>query len=100
MPGEAASNDPSLPTERVPLTSPTRNAIELIGNTPLLAIGRAYRGPGRIFAKAEFLQPGGSVKDRAACTIVEDALRRGALRPGQCVVSMTSGNFGAGLAVI
>jgi len=101
MPADAAFVDePSLPTERVPLTSPTKNAIELIGNTPLLAIGRAYRGPGRIFAKAEFLQPGGSVKDRAARTIVEDALSRGDLRPGQCVVSMTSGNFGAGLAVV
>jgi cysteine synthase A len=101
MPGEAAFvNDPSLTTKPVPLASSTKSALELIGNTPLLTIGRAYRGPGRILAKAEFLQPGGSVKDRAACAIVMDALKRGDLRPGQCVVSMTSGNFGSGLAVV
>lgn len=76
------------------------NALDLIGNTRLLLLQRAYRGPGRIFAKAEFLQPGGSVKDRAARAIILDARSRGALRPGQCVVSMTSGNFGAGLAVV
>jgi len=76
------------------------NALDLIGNTRLLALERVYRGPGRVFAKAEFLQPGGSVKDRAARLIVEGAIRRGDLHPGQCVVSMTSGNFGAGLAVV
>lgn len=80
--------------------SPGENVLDLIGNTRLLALERVYQGPGRIFAKAEFLQPGGSVKDRAARAIVQDALRRGDLRPGQCVVSMTSGNFGSGLAVV
>lgn len=77
-----------------------KSALDLIGDTRLLALERVYSGPGRIFAKAEFLQPGGSIKDRAARAIIEDALRRGDLRPGQCVVSMTSGNFGAGLAVV
>lgn len=59
-----------------------------------------YPGPGKIFAKAEFLQPGGSVKDRAARGIIEDCLRNGRLKPGQAVVAMTSGNFGAGLAIV
>jgi len=75
-------------------------ALALIGNTPLVALDRAYRGPGRIVAKAEFLQPGGSVKDRAALAIVEGAQAEGRLGPGQPVVEMTSGNMGAGLAVV
>lgn len=78
----------------------SRSALDLIGNTSLLALERVHPGPGKIFAKAEFLQPGGSVKDRAARAILLDARRRGALRQGQCVVTMTSGNFGAGLAVV
>ncbi len=83
------------------LESGARNsALSLIGNTPLLCLERAYPGPGRIFAKAEFVQPGGSIKDRAALAIIEGARARGALHPGQHVVAMTSGNFGAGLAVV
>lgn len=78
----------------------TPNALGLIGETPLLALSRIHQGPGRILAKAEFLQPGGSVKDRPALRIVEDARRSGRLRPGQPVVEMTSGNMGAGLAVV
>jgi cysteine synthase len=66
----------------------------------LVTLDRAYRGSGRIVAKAEFLQPGGSVKDRAARAIILDAIRGGRLITGQAVVSMTSGNFGAGLAVV
>ncbi|UCC73456.1 MAG: cysteine synthase family protein [Gemmatimonadota bacterium] len=76
------------------------SALELIGNTPLLALDRVYPGPGRILAKAEFVQPGGSVKDRAALRVLEDARESGALAPGQPVVEMTSGNMGAGLAVV
>ena len=75
------------------------SAIELIGATPLVALDRAYRGPGRIVAKAEFLQPGGSVKDRAAKAILLAARADGRLHPGRPVVEMTSGNMGAGLAV-
>ncbi len=76
------------------------SALDLIGETPLVALDRVYRGPGRIVAKAEFLQPGGSVKDRAARAIVLAALADGRLRPGMPVVEMTSGNMGAGLAVV
>ena len=75
------------------------SALDLIGRTPLLALDRAHPGPGRILAKAEFLQPGGSVKDRAARAILLSARADGRLRPGAPVVEMTSGNMGAGLAV-
>ncbi len=76
------------------------SALDLIGRTPLVALSRVHRGPGRILAKAEFVQPGGSVKDRAALQVVQDARASGRLAPGQTVVEMTSGNMGAGLAVV
>ena len=76
------------------------SALGLIGRTPLTALDRIHPGPGRIVAKAEFLMPGGSVKDRAARAIVEAARADGRLAPGATVVEMTSGNMGAGLAVV
>jgi cysteine synthase A len=75
-------------------------AASAIGRTPLITLGRIHDGPGRIVAKAEFLQPGGSVKDRAALAVIEAARASGALSPGHGVVEMTSGNMGAGLAVV
>jgi cysteine synthase A len=75
------------------------SASELIGRTPLVALDRIHRGPGRILAKAEFMQPGGSIKDRAALAILTAARSDGRLSPGGTVVEMTSGNMGAGLAV-
>lgn len=80
--------------------SAASSALALIGRTPLLALDRVHTGPGRILAKAEFMQPGGSVKDRAALAIVEAARADGRLSPGRTVVEMTSGNMGAGLAVV
>jgi cysteine synthase len=74
--------------------------LDLIGKTPLIELSRVHRGPGRILAKCEFLNPGGSMKDRAALRIVRDAEADGRLSPGQTVVEMTSGNMGAGLAVV
>jgi cysteine synthase A len=76
-----------------------RSVLELIGSTPLVKLSRLHRGPGRVLAKAEFRNPGGSMKDRAALQIVRDAEREGRLRAGQSVVEMTSGNMGAGLAI-
>ncbi len=76
------------------------SALELIGDTPLLHLSRIHPGPGAILAKAEFVQPGGSVKDRAALRIIQDARSDGRLAPGQPVVEMTSGNLGAGLAIV
>jgi cysteine synthase A len=77
-----------------------KGCLDLIGNTPLVELRRIHPGPGKIYAKAEFLQPGGSVKDRAALRIIKDAYESGALTKGQPVVEMTSGNMGAGLAVV
>jgi cysteine synthase len=70
-----------------------------VGETPLIRLGALSRDTGcEILGKAEFLNPGGSVKDRAALYIIEDAERRGALRPGGTVVEGTAGNTGIGLA--
>ena len=72
-----------------------------IGNTPLIRLERASRETGcEILGKAEFLNPGGSVKDRAALAIVEDAEASGALKPGGTIVEPTSGNTGIGLAMV
>jgi cysteine synthase A len=72
-----------------------------IGETPLVAIDRVAGGlPGRVAVKLEFYSPGGSVKDRVALRIVEDAERDGRLKPGGTVVELTSGNMGIGLAVV
>lgn len=75
------------------------SALDLIGSTPLVALDRLHNGPGRLVAKTEFLQPGGSVKDRAARAILLAARSDGRLARGMAVVEMSSGNMGAGLAV-
>jgi cysteine synthase A len=81
---------------------PFRNGvIEAIGNTPLIKLQRASELTGcTILGKAEFMNPGGSVKDRAAQFIIEDAVKRGALRPGGVIVEGTAGNTGIGLALV
>jgi cysteine synthase A len=72
-----------------------------IGQTPLIRLERASRETGcEILGKAEFLNPGGSVKDRAALAIVEDAEARGLLKPGGTIVEGTAGNTGIGLALV
>ncbi len=71
-----------------------------VGNTPLIRLRRASEMTGcTILGKAEFLNPGGSVKDRAALAIIKDAVARGALRPGGVIVEGTAGNTGIGLAM-
>jgi cysteine synthase len=75
--------------------------IETIGNTPLIRLRRASEMTGcEILGKAEFLNPGGSVKDRAALYIVKDAEERGLLKPGGVIVEGTAGNTGIGLALV
>ena len=75
--------------------------IGAIGNTPLIRLRRASDATGcEILGKAEFMNPGGSVKDRAGLAIIEDAERRGALRPGGTVVEGTAGNTGIGLTLV
>src|SRR3954467_5301250 len=72
-----------------------------IGNTPLIALKRASAATQcTILGKAEFMNPGQSVKDRAALFIIEDAIRKGALRPGGVIVEGTAGNTGIGLALV
>ncbi|MGH7035776.1 MAG: pyridoxal-phosphate dependent enzyme, partial [Stellaceae bacterium] len=72
-----------------------------IGNTPLIKLRRASEETGcTILGKAEFLNPGGSVKDRAALFIVKDAEERGLLQPGGVIVEGTAGNTGIGLALV
>jgi cysteine synthase len=75
--------------------------IEAIGNTPLLKLRRVSAATGcTILGKAEFMNPGQSVKDRAALFIIKDAVKKGELRPGGVVVEGTAGNTGIGLALV
>jgi cysteine synthase A len=75
--------------------------IEAIGNTPLIKLERVSAATGcTILGKAEFMNPGQSVKDRAALFIIKDAIKRGELRPGGIVVEGTAGNTGIGLALV
>ncbi|MGA2895013.1 MAG: cysteine synthase A [Xanthobacteraceae bacterium] len=75
--------------------------IEAIGNTPLIKLKRVSEATGcAILGKAEFMNPGQSVKDRAALFIIEDAVKRGELRPGGVIVEGTAGNTGIGLALV
>ncbi len=78
-----------------------QSVIDVIGHTPLITLKRASEITGcTILGKAEFLNPGGSVKDRAALAIVEDAVARGLLRSGGTIVEGTAGNTGIGLALV
>lgn len=77
------------------------SVLDAIGNTPLIRLNRASEATGcEILAKAEFMNPGQSVKDRAALYIVRDAERSGRLRPGGRIVEGTAGNTGIGLAMV
>jgi cysteine synthase A len=78
-----------------------RSVLDAIGNTPLIRLNRASEATGcEILGKAEFMNPGASVKDRAALYIVRDAETRGLLRPGGRIVEGTAGNTGIGLAMV
>jgi cysteine synthase A len=75
--------------------------LDLVGNTPMVRLANlSPAGGAEIWAKLEYLNPGGSIKDRAALGIVLDAERRGVLRPGSTIVEATAGNTGVGLALI
>ncbi len=78
------------------------NILEAIGHTPLVRLGRVEKGEGLgslLLTKVEYLNPGGSVKDRPALKMIEVAEREGLLKPGGTIVEPTSGNTGAGLAI-
>ena len=80
-----------------------RNILETIGNTPLVELSnieRELKLETKILAKLEYFNPAGSVKDRAALSMIEDAERRGILKEGSVIIEPTSGNTGIGLAAI
>lgn len=81
----------------------TKKLTELIGNTPLLELNKFSENKGLstpLIAKIEFFNPGGSVKDRIALAMIEDAEKKGILKPGATIIEPTSGNTGVGLALV
>lgn len=76
------------------------NILELVGKTPLVRLNKLGDGGADILLKLEFYNPTGSVKDRIALAMIEDAEKRGALKPGGLIVEPTSGNTGIGLALV
>jgi cysteine synthase A len=82
------------------MTKKYNNILETIGNTPLVKLNKMAPEGVNLYVKVEAFNPGGSIKDRLALGIIEDAEKRGALKPGQTVIEATSGNTGIGLAVV
>lgn len=85
------------------MTKIAKQLIDLIGNTPLLELSnysRKYALPNAIIGKLEYFNPAGSVKDRVALSMIEDAEARGVLKPGATIIEPTSGNTGVGLAMV
>jgi cystathionine beta-synthase len=77
------------------------NILETMGNTPLVRLNRVTKDlPAEIYVKADYLNPGGSVKDRIAVSMIDDAERKGLLKPGGTIIEGTSGNTGVGLALV
>jgi cysteine synthase A len=75
-----------------------KDILEAIGKVPLICLGKLSSG--NVFAKAEYLNPGGSIKDRVAKYIIETALQDGTLKPGMTIIEATSGNTGIGLSLV
>ena len=85
----------------MPRPNRVNHAYELIGYTPVVRLNRIVpEGAATVFVKLESLNPGGSVKDRIALSIIEDAEKQGTLKPGQVILEATSGNTGIGLAFV
>ena len=76
------------------------NVLDLIGNTPLVEVARMEAGPCSLYLKLEHHNPGGSIKDRIALSMIEDAERQGKIKPGSLIVEATAGNTGLGLALV
>ncbi len=77
------------------------NILEAVGNTPLIRLNRVARDSrAEVYVKADYLNPGGSVKDRIGIAMIDDAERRGLLKPGGTIIEGTSGNTGMGLALV
>src|SRR6185369_14165918 len=82
------------------LAMPTSNLLDLIGNTPLVRLSRLDTGPCELYAKLESQNPGGSIKDRIALSMIDAAERDGTLQPGGTIVEATAGNTGLALALV
>ena len=85
------------------MTKIAKQLTDLVGNTPLLELGKYSKLKGLktpIIAKVEYFNPGGSVKDRIALAMIEDAEQKGLLKPGATIIEPTSGNTGVGLALV
>jgi len=76
------------------------NVLDMIGRTPMLQLSKFDVGPCELYLKLEFANPGGSIKDRIAVSMIESAERRGQLKPGDRIVEATAGNTGLGLALV
>ncbi len=76
------------------------NVLEMVGRTPMLELKRLDTGPCRLFLKLELMNPGGSVKDRIGMSMIDEAEKRGELKPGMTIVEATAGNTGLGLALV
>lgn len=102
MQGEGDKRADARPDKRADARPPrpVNSILETIGNTPMVRLNRVIgKLPGTIYAKIEYLNPAGSVKDRVGLAIIEDAERTGKIKPGGTIVEATSGNTGAGLAI-
>jgi cystathionine beta-synthase len=76
-----------------------KNVLEMVGSTPMLEVTRIDTGPCRLFLKLELMNPGGSIKDRIGIAMIDEAEKRGDIRPGDLLVEATAGNTGIGLAL-
>ncbi len=77
-----------------------QNVLEMVGNTPLLEVHNLDTGPCRLFLKMELMNPGGSIKDRIGISMIEEAEKRGDIKPGDTLIEATAGNTGLGLALV
>ena len=82
------------------LRKPAHSALDLIGATPVVELTRFDTGPCRLFVKLESANPGGSIKDRVALSMISAAEADGRLKPGGTIIEATAGNTGLGLALI
>ena len=76
------------------------NVLDMVGETPMLELSRMDAGPCRLFLKLELMNPGGSIKDRIGISMIEEAEKRGDIKPGDTLVEATAGNTGLGLALV
>jgi len=76
------------------------NVLDLVGQTPMLELSKMDTGPCRLFLKLEMMNPGGSIKDRIGISMIEEAEKRGDIKPGDTIVEATAGNTGLGLALV